>query len=206
MDYIQVDIVGLSTSPSSGGAYALVLGEVNGNRRLPIIIGAFEAQAIALELEKIQPPRPMTHDLIRNLFDALGADVTDIVIDDLREGTFFAKVRYVYDDEEAQLDARPSDAVALAVRADAPIFVAAPVLDEAGIPADDDAELPSAFAEEPEPEDEPRASSSKPATAGSGGGSRLERMEAQLKKAIDEEDYETAARLRDEIARMRSEN
>jgi bifunctional DNase/RNase len=206
MDYIQVDIVGLSTSPSSGGAYALVLGEVNGNRRLPIIIGAFEAQAIALELEKIQPPRPMTHDLIRNLFDALGADVTDIVIDDLREGTFFAKVRYVYDDEEAQLDARPSDAVALAVRADAPIFVAAPVLDEAGIPADDDAELPSAFAEEPEPEDEPRASGSKPAAAASGGGTRLERMEAQLKKAIDEEDYETAARLRDEIARMRSEN
>lgn len=206
MDYIQVDIVGLSTSPSSGGAYALVLGEVNGNRRLPIIIGAFEAQAIALELEKIQPPRPMTHDLIRNLFDALGADVTDIVIDDLREGTFFAKVRYVYDDEEAQLDARPSDAVALAVRADAPIFVAAPVLDEAGIPADDDAEIPSAFAEEPEPEDEPRPSSSKSATAASGGGSRMERMEAQLKKAIDEEDYETAARLRDEIARMRSEN
>jgi bifunctional DNase/RNase len=205
MDYIQVDIVGLSTSPSSGGAYALVLGEVNGNRRLPIIIGAFEAQAIALELEKIQPPRPMTHDLIRNLFDALGADVTDIVIDDLREGTFFAKVRYVYDDEEAQLDARPSDAVALAVRADAPIFVAAPVLDEAGIPADDDAEMPSAFAEEPEPEDEPQAASPRSAPASSGG-TRLERMEAQLKKAIDEEDYETAARLRDEIARMRSEN
>ena len=92
MDYIQVDIIGLSTSPSSGGAYALVLGEVSGNRRLPIIIAAFEAQAIALELEKIQPPRPMTHDLLRNLFDSLGADVTDVVIDDLREGTFFAKV------------------------------------------------------------------------------------------------------------------
>ena len=76
MDYIQVDIIGLSTSPSSGGAYALVLGETRGNRRLPIIIGAFEAQAIALELEKIQPPRPMTHDLLHNLYDALGAEVT----------------------------------------------------------------------------------------------------------------------------------
>ena len=149
MDYIQVDIIGLSTSPSSGGAYALVLGEVGGNRRLPIIIGAFEAQAIALELEKIQPPRPMTHDLIRNLFDALGADVTDIVIDDLREGTFFAKVRYVADDEEAQLDARPSDAVALAVRADAPIFVASAVLDEAGIPADDGDDEADDMGEEP---------------------------------------------------------
>ena len=196
MDYIQVDIIGLSTSPSSGGAYALVLGETNGNRRLPIIIGAFEAQAIALELEKIQPPRPMTHDLLRNLFDALGAEVTDIVIDDLREGTFFAKVRYVYDDDEAQLDARPSDAVALAVRTDAPIFVAAEVLEEAGIPADDD-EI-----EEPQADVPERAARATPAS----GGTRLERMEGQLQKAIDEEDYETAAKLRDEIARMRSEN
>lgn len=194
MDYTQVDIIGLSTSPSSGGAYALVLGEVDGNRRLPIIIGAFEAQAIALELEKIQPPRPMTHDLLRGLFDALGAEVTDIVIDDLREGTFFAKVRYVYDDEEATLDARPSDAVALAVRTDAPIFVAASVLDEAGIPADD--------GDDEEPGAEPVAERG-PSDPGAQAMSRLDRMEAQLQKAIDEEDYETAARLRDEIARMK---
>ncbi len=201
MDYIQVDIIGLSTSPSSGGAYALVLGEVNGNRRLPIIIGAFEAQAIALELEKIQPPRPMTHDLIRNLFDALGAEVTDIVIDDLREGTFFAKVRYVYDDDEAQLDARPSDAVALAVRADAPIFVSSAVLDEAGIPADDDDEAE-------EPDDEPVAprSSSKPETTGSKTVSALDRLTGQLEKAIADEDYEAAARLRDDIAKMKGDN
>ena len=195
MDYIRVDIIGLSTSPSSGGAYALVLGETNGNRRLPIIIGAFEAQAIALELEKIQPPRPMTHDLLRNLFDALGAEVTDIAIDDLREGTFFAKIRYVYDDEEAQLDARPSDAVALAVRTDAPIFVAAEVLEEAGIPADDEEDEPQS----PEPA---RRAPAEPAS----GSSRLERMEGQLQKAIEEEDYEMAAKLRDEIARMKSEN
>jgi bifunctional DNase/RNase len=194
MDYTQVDIIGLSTSPSSGGAYALVLGEVDGNRRLPIIIGAFEAQAIALELEKIQPPRPMTHDLLRGLFDALGAEVTDIVIDDLREGTFFAKVRYVYDDEEATLDARPSDAVALAVRTDAPIFVAASVLDEAGIPADD--------GEEGEGEGE-AVTEREPSDPGQKAMSRLDRMESQLQKAIDEEDYETAARLRDEIARMK---
>ena len=204
MDYIQVDIIGLSTSPSSGGAYALVLGEVNGNRRLPIIIGAFEAQAIALELEKIQPPRPMTHDLIRNLFDALGADVTDIVIDDLREGTFFAKVRYVYDDEEAQLDARPSDAVALAVRADAPIFVASAVLDEAGIPADDD----DADADEmpDDGDDEPAVPRSRPETTGSRTVSALDRLTGQLEKAIADEDYEAAARLRDDIAKMKGDN
>ncbi len=194
MEFIQVDIIGLSTSPSSGGAYALVLGEVDGNRRLPIIIGAFEAQAIALELEKIQPPRPMTHDLLRSLFDVLGAEVNDVVIDDLSEGTFYAKVRYAGEEIEGQLDARPSDAVALAVRADAPIFVAAHVLDEAGIPADDD-EL--AAVEDPELEPEAR-----PVV----GASKLERMESELKKAINDEDYETAARLRDEINRMRTEN
>lgn len=204
MDLLQVDIIGLSTSPSSGGAYALVLGEVSGNRRLPIIIGASEAQAIALELEKIQPPRPMTHDLLRNLFDAFGAEVTDVIIDDLREGTFFAKVRYVYDDDEAQLDARPSDAVALAVRTDAPIFVAASVLDEAGIPADD-----GGFAEE---DDDPAMPASRPAPerasepTASRVVSELERMEERLQRAIADEDYETAARLRDEIARMKGDN
>lgn len=196
MDYIQVDIIGLSTSPSSGGAYALVLGEVGGNRRLPIIIGAFEAQAIALELEKIQPPRPMTHDLLRSLFDALDAEVTDVVIDDLREGTFFAKIRYVADEEEATLDARPSDAVALAVRTDAPLFVSATVLDEAGIPADDD-EVGEHVESDTEPDLESAVSSAM---------STLERKESQLEKAIADEDYEKAAQLRDDIARMKEGN
>lgn len=194
MDFIQVDIIGLSTSPSSGGAYALVLGEVDGNRRLPIIIGAFEAQAIALELEKIQPPRPMTHDLLRSLFDVLGAEVNDVVIDDLSEGTFFAKVRYVADETEGQLDARPSDAVALAVRTDAPIFVASHVLDEAGIPADDEDLAPVEDSDDI-PEERPIQ-----------GATKLERMESELKKAVDDEDYERAAGLRDEINRMRTEN
>lgn len=192
MDYIQVDIIGLSTSPSSGGAYALVLGEVDGNRRLPIIIGAFEAQAIALELEKIQPPRPLTHDLLRDLFESIEADITDIVIDDLREGTFFAKIRYVVNGKENQLDARPSDAVALAVRTDAPIFVVPTVLDEAGIPADDE-DVPMARAVEEE--EEPRT----PRT-------RVEKIKDQLDKAIESEDYERAAQLRDEIERLKKEN
>ncbi|MEQ9104606.1 MAG: bifunctional nuclease family protein [Rhodothermales bacterium] len=195
MDFVQVDIIGLSTSPSSGGAYALVLGEVNGNRRLPIIIGAFEAQSIALELEKIQPPRPMTHDLIRDLFNAVGAEVTDIVIDELREGTFFAKIRYAIAGASGQLDARPSDAVALAVRVDAPIFVDAAVLDEAGIPADDSddesEDAPSEAMAEPEPA-EPK--------------SALEKLEDDLQTAIAEEDYERAARLRDDISRLKSES
>lgn len=198
MDFIQVEIIGLSTSPSSGGAYALVLGEIDGNRRLPIIIGAFEAQAIALELEKIQPPRPMTHDLLKSLFDSVGAEVTDIVIDDLREGTFFAKIRYVTDDDrEDQLDARPSDAVALAVRTEAAIFVVGSVLDEAGIPADDEGLVMEQDDGEPAVEQEARV----PA-----GATGIERLEAELQKAIEEEDYEMAAKLRDEIAKMRTEN
>jgi hypothetical protein len=194
MDYIQVDIIGLSTSPSSGGAYALVLGEVDGNRRLPIIIGAFEAQAIALELEKIQPPRPLTHDLLRDLFDAIDADITDIVIDDLREGTFFAKIRYVYDGKENQLDARPSDAVALAVRSDAPIYVVPDVLDEAGIPAEDETTSLARTTGDEEPKEVSAARSP------------VERMQAQLDKAIESEDYERAAQLRDEIEQMKKEN
>jgi bifunctional DNase/RNase len=192
MDFIQVDIIGLSTSPSSGGAYALVLGEMNGNRRLPIIIGAFEAQAIALELEKIQPPRPMTHDLLRDMFDALGAEVMEVVIDELREGTFFAKIRYSHDGGEGQLDSRPSDAVALAVRCEAPIYVAPGVLDEAGIPTEEEG-VASLAQSEPQQEE-----AAEPLT-------RVEKMEQQLEKAIQDEDYEKAARLRDEIARLKGE-
>jgi len=195
MEFIQVDIIGLSTSPSSGGAYALVLGEVDGNRRLPIIIGAFEAQAIALELEKIQPPRPMTHDLIRNLFDAIDADVTDVVIDELREGTFFAKIRYEIDGESGQLDARPSDAVALGVRTGSPIFVAVSVLEEAGIPTEEVNELTAVEALEAESE-EPIETEPK---------SELEKIEEMLNTAIAEEDYEKAAQLRDEINKLKGQ-
>lgn len=191
MDYIQVDIIGLSTSPSSGGAYALVLGEVGGNRRLPIIIGAFEAQAIALELEKIQPPRPMTHDLLRDSLEAVGAEIMDVVIDELREGTFFAKIRYVHDGDEGQLDSRPSDAVALAVRVDAPIYVAPTVMEEAGIPTEEEGAAALTTGETEVEQEAPMT--------------QLERMENQLEAAIEKEDYEKAAELRDEIKRLQSE-
>lgn len=196
MDFTRVDIIGLSTSPSSGGAYALVLGEVEGNRRLPIIIGAFEAQAIALELEKIQPPRPMTHDLLRDTFEELEVEVTEVVIDELREGTFFAKIRYRHNGDEHQLDSRPSDAVALAVRVDAPIYVAPMVLDEAGIVAEDESGISSITqqAEEPTPGEEEQTP-----------GTQLERMQQQLEKAVEQENYERAAELRDEIERLQQE-
>ena len=180
MKHVKVDIIGLSTTPSSGGAaYALVLGEVAGDRRLPIIIGAFEAQAIALEMEKIQPPRPMTHDLLRDSLEAVKAEVTEVVIDELREGTFFAKICYTHNGKAAHLDSRPSDAVALAVRVDAPIYVAPDVMQDASI--------------RKEKEPAPVAMT------------QLERMEHQLDAAVQEENYEKAAELRDEIKRLQSE-
>ena len=195
MDFIQVDIIALSTNPSSGGAYALVLGEIDGNRRLPIIIGHFEAQAIALELEKIQPPRPLTHDLLRDLFDDLGAEVLDVVISELREGTFYARIRYIHDGEEGFLDSRPSDAIALAVRVDAPIYVSPDVMEDAGIPSEDDGlvELTGA-----EPIVEEQEAVGAPT-------SELDRLQDALSKAIQEEDYERAAKLRDDIEKFNSE-
>jgi len=125
VERIQVEIMGLSTSPSSGGAYALILKESSGQRRLPIIIGAFEAQSIALEMEGIKPPRPLTHDLMKNIIDTLGGELNDIFINELRDGTFYARLNF----EGQEIDSRPSDAIALAVRLKAPIFVAETVME-----------------------------------------------------------------------------
>jgi bifunctional DNase/RNase len=138
----------------------------------------------------------MTHDLLRDTFEAVDVEVTEVVIDELREGTFFAKIRYRHDGEEHQLDSRPSDAVALAVRVDAPIFVAPMVLDEAGIVAEDESDI-SSLAEQAEEttgteEDEPA-------------GTELEQMQQKLEEAVEEEDYERAAELRDEIQRLEQE-
>ena len=130
---ILVEIAGMNTSPSSGGAYSLILKEKEGNRRVPIIIGAFEAQAIALELEGIHPPRPMTHDLLQAFAESFGLALVEVCIDAIVEGTFGSYLLVSSGDEEKLIDARPSDAVALAVRARAPIYVDASVLDEAGV-------------------------------------------------------------------------
>ena len=189
MKQIQVDIIALTqnSSPNETGAFALVLGEVEGNRRLPIIIGGNEAQAIALELEKIQPPRPMTHDLLRDLMVETGCEVLDVVIHELRESTFFAKIRFVREGKEGSLDARPSDAVAVAVRFKAAIYVASSVLNEAGIPISD--EMPSQISRERDHRMPPTQSD----------------MERLMREAIDREDYEEAARLRDALAELKGE-
>lgn len=188
MQTIKMDILGLSTSPSSGGAYALILSESTGNRRLPIIIGTFEAQAIALELESIKPPRPMTHDLLKNLVLSFESKVSKVVINDLNEGTFFAQIHYKHNEEEMELDARPSDAIALAIRFNAPIFTTPKVLDEAGIATEDTHN-----------KDEKRSTTKEKDTELS----QLELLESELQMAIETENYEKAAKIRDQINKIK---
>lgn len=192
-DRVQVDILGLSTSPASGGAYALILKEINGPRRLPIVIGAFEAQSIALEIENIKPPRPLTHDLMKNLIDALGGDLIDVTINDLRDGTFYARLNL----DTQEIDSRPSDAIALAVRFGVPIYVTEKVMEEAGfIPENPDDIKPAP----------PTTPKSPPEEIVKTPLSRLEQLQKSLDEAIAKEDYERAAQLRDEIKKILSQN
>jgi bifunctional DNase/RNase len=185
-DKVQVDILGLSSSPSSGGAYALILKEMSGPRRLPIIIGAFEAQSIALQMEGITPPRPLTHDLMKNLIDTLGGDLVDVLINDLRDGTFYARLTL----DTQELDSRPSDAIALAVRFNVPIFVAEKVMEEASfIPENEEQEKITPSLTKREGDEAPNVNQ----------GSKLEQLQKLLEDAIAKEDYEKAARIRDEI-------
>jgi bifunctional DNase/RNase len=203
VERVLVDILGLSTNPASGGAYALILREVEGARRLPIIIGQAEAQSIALEMEGIKPPRPLTHDLMKNIISAFGSELTDVTIDDLRDGTFYAKLNI----DNQLIDSRPSDAIALAVRYGAQIFVASGVMDEASfVPEEEEEEGPQKEAKEAK---ESGTESPKPQKAATpqketppGKMTRLEQLHQQLKQAIEKEEYEKAAALRDEIRRL----
>ncbi len=217
MSKVQVEILGISTSPSSNGAYALILQESDGQRRLPIVIGAFEAQAIALEMEGIRPPRPMTHDLMKISMETLGASLVEVVINDLNDGTFYAQL--ILDTTSVEIDARPSDAIALAVRFQAPIYVSEDVINEAGfIPEGNDADAPEdedddsdRFLRATQSDDEddedtlPGGSKSEPTKQTPKPKTRLEALKQDLDKAIAQEDYEKAATLRDEIAELSQE-
>jgi len=195
MDKLQVDILGLSTSPHTNGAYALILYEIEGKRKLPIIIGGFEAQAIALKLENIKPPRPFTHDLFKNIADTFSLRVTEVVIDELHNETFYAKVVCDMQGEVREIDARPSDAIAIAVRFEAPIFVSEEIMNEAGIKEEQkDEEKEPAVLEEAGSSAEPSVVESVPRT--------LDDLQQKLEAAINKEEYEEAARLRDAIARL----
>lgn len=190
---IELEILGLSSNHSQSGSFTLVLGEVGAKRRLPIVIGMFEAQAIALEIEKIIPNRPMTHDLFKSLADGFNFEVEKIVITDMKEGVFYAKIHCKNLHTEVELDARPSDAIAIAIRFGCPVFCSEKAMSEGAV---EHYELEN----QPEKSD-PKNSSSK-ATVKKDQSLKdfsLDKLNQMLDKAIENEDYERAARIRDEI-------
>jgi bifunctional DNase/RNase len=204
-DKIQVEVLGLSQSPTSNGSYALILKEVDGERRLPIVIGAPEAGAIAYEMEGVHTSRPMTHDLIKSIIETFDTKVTEIFIHEMKDSTFYASLHFY--GIESVVDARPSDAIAVALRFEAPIYIASSLLDLAGFSLeeyegkddeDDDSDEPDIEDTEEEEIDfflKDGAQKKRPSTSLS----KKERLEAELEQAIKDEDYEKAAQLRDEI-------
>ncbi|NUN09847.1 MAG: bifunctional nuclease family protein [Ignavibacteriaceae bacterium] len=197
MSKIECEIIGISSSASTGGAYALLLKEVFGNRRLPIIIGQFEAQAIALELEGMKPPRPLTHDLLKSLIENLNASLIEVVISELRDNTFFSKIIVEMSSLTNEIDARPSDAIALALRSNVPIYVEEAVLEAAGfISSPEEGFQPEA--EQPSFSEQKGENTSKEA--------KLSALQTKLREALEKEDYERAAKLRDEIKKLSSNN
>lgn len=199
MKKIKLEILGLSSSQSQTSSFALVLGETEGNRRLPIIIGMFEAQAIAIEIEKIIPNRPMTHDLFKAFANNFHFTVEEIIISDLKEGVFFAKIVCSDGLKKMEVDARPSDAIAIGLRFDSPIFTYETILAEAGIVLTDEAEE-----EGQEAKTEPKAKAKKEVASKKTEDLKnfsVERLNELLKDAIDKEDYERAAKIRDELSK-----
>lgn len=197
MDKIELEILGLSSSQSQSGSFALVLGETAGNRRLPIIIGMFEAQAIAIEIEKIVPNRPMTHDLFKSFAHSFNFTLEEIVISDLKEGVFFAKIVCNDGANTTEIDARPSDAIAIGLRFNVPIYTYESVLSEAGIVLTD---------EESETESEGRSEKKVAKKDNKPLDEKLkdlpfDRLKTSLDDALKNEDYEKAAIIRDEMNR-----
>lgn len=190
MSHIDLEIVDIALSGSSSGAYALVLGEVKGKRKLPIVIGGAEAQAIAIELENMRPSRPLTHDLMKNTLTAFGMEVTSVLIHKMVEGIFYAQIVVGDGIREEQIDARSSDAVAIAVRFGCPIRCSQQVMNEAGVDLDA-AETDGAPEEGLSPQ-VVDASDRSPSED-------LESLKRQLDEAIATENYELASELKRRI-------
>jgi bifunctional DNase/RNase len=194
MDKIKLEIKGLSYSQASTGAYALILSEVDGLRRLPIVIGGSEAQSIAMELEKIKPARPLTHDLFKSFAEAFNIRILEVIIYKFSEGVFYSKLVCKSDTQELTLDSRTSDAVALAIRFGSDIYAALEVMNDAAIVIEDETVQLGEVEEHEEPEDT--------------GDDKLEThtltaLEEELHKAVSDENYERASHIRDEINRRK---
>lgn len=198
MEKIELKVVGLSYSQTQTGAYALILKESKGNRRLPIIIGGAEAQAIAIPLEKMTPSRPLTHDLFKSFLDSFDISLKEVVIYNLVEGIFFAKVICSQNGNTLEIDARSSDAVAIALRCEKPIYTHDFILGSAGIVIDEDEEKADAASEQGT-----SAITEIPADSAASDSVSVADLEDQLNAALQKEEYEKASKIRDEINRRR---
>ncbi|MFN2438183.1 MAG: bifunctional nuclease family protein [Chitinophagaceae bacterium] len=197
MKKIELEIVALSHSITQTHSYAVVLGEVNGLRRLPIVIGGFEAQAIAVALEKMQPSRPLTHDLMKNFMTAFNIDLHEIIISDLQEGIFYSKLVCSSDNDTIEIDSRTSDALALAVRFGCSVFTYEHILESAGIMMEDTGsagakktKVTTTSSEEPTGKEDLKTMT-------------LEDLNVLLNDVLDQEDYIRAIAIRDEINKRR---
>ncbi len=192
MDKIRLVINGMSYSQSQTGAYALILSERDGKRRLPIIIGGFEAQAIAIELEKIKTPRPLTHDLFKTFADAFQIEITEVIISKFNEGVFYATLVCKGGTIVHEVDSRTSDAIALAIRFQCPIFTYENIMVAAGILMDEEADLMKS-------EEEGLPQTEKPSDEESFAGNTVAELKEMLQLAVENEEYEKASRIRDEL-------
>ncbi len=195
MEKVKLEIVGMSYSRSQSGAYALILGISGQKKRLPIIIGSGEAQAIAIELENMKPSRPLTHDLFHSFANNFNIHITEVIINKFEEGIFFSKLICVHEGKVSEIDSRTSDAVALALRFSCPIYSYQSIIDDAGIMLED----------EPIGED-PEATSdniTEEENATDYSDFLLEELEDMLRKSIENENYEDASKIRDEIKRRK---
>jgi hypothetical protein len=204
MGKIKLNVLGISYSQTQSGAYALVLSEDDGNRRIPIIVGGFEAQAIAIELEGLTPPRPLTHDLFKNFADSYGIRIIEVNIHKLEEGVFFANILCDNGDQQITLDARTSDAIALALRFQCPIYTTDEIVEKAGIVLDfekgsglEGVEDENPAEEMVSPEEKPERRTIHPDVSESS----MEELKSLLAEAVAKEDYERASIIRDEINR-----
>lgn len=205
MGKVKLNVLGISYSQTQSGAYALVLAEEEGTRRIPIIVGGFEAQAIAIELEGLNPPRPLTHDLFKKFSDSYGVRLIEVNIHKLEEGVFFANVLFDNGSQQISLDARTSDAIALALRFKCPIFTTDEIVEKAGIVLDFDQATSSVekVSEDIAPTDKPESTELDTEKYAKLKEHTIEELMGLLDSAITNEDYEKASKIRDEIKRRK---
>jgi len=197
MDKIELSIVALSHSVTQSHNYAVVLGEIEGERRLPIVIGGFEAQAIAVAMERMAPNRPLTHDLFKNALETFDIELKEVIINNLLDGIFYARLVCVKGSDVFEIDSRTSDAIAMAVRFDCPIYTYEFILDAAGVILDDQAEEGVAFSDQ--------ETQKRPEKEGKIETFSVEKLKKLLDKVLSDEDYEKAAKIRDEINKREEE-